>query len=416
MLTKLLHRRPASASLALVLLAAAASGSAACSGPASSDGPTAGVESRWGFLNDASLTPNAPQFLVNKARGAKFRVCLPRYMADAFPGIESEVYAAVNVWASYVGRTILVEIETKDLPRGRADQSIDDLAAAYQATCGEGFDVVMGLAKIEGMAVGLTGASYSYIAQPDGSRQITSFARYLFLRDYDLVPTTGSDGNAERWTSLAAQDGTSISGPDLLTSMLTRTKTRYASASTYLVLPVLTHEYGHVWGLCDQYEGSTNCDPHNSSSHPVDQSIMGARGGTQRLFLTDDDIEGVRTLAHKPGFAHDWGAPANDPPAPIPHRPVELARIDAVRREGSTLVVTYGVVTSGAARYGFELQANGEQGFTPLTSDFGSTEPFDVPTGELTITLQGPSAGAYEVRLTVTPKTGATVIVLGAEH
>ena len=411
MRSTILHR------LGLVLLTAAgATGGAACNAPASSDGASAGVESRWGFLDDASLTPEAPQFLVNKARGAKFRVCLPRYMADAFPGVESEVYAAVNVWASYLGRLIPVEIETKDLPRGRADQSVDDLATSYQATCGEGFDVVMGLGKIEGAAVGLTGASYSYIAQPDGSRHITSFTRYLFLRDYDLVPTTGSDGNAEHWTSLAAQDGTSISGPDLLASMLTRTKTRYASASTYLVLPVLTHEYGHVWGLCDQYEGSTNCDPHNSSSHPVDQSIMGARGGTQRLFLTDDDIEGVRTLAHKPGFAHDWGAPHDDAPAPIPHRPVELARIDAVRRDGATLVVTYGVVTSGAARYAFELQAEGEQGFTALTSDFGSTEAFDVPTGELTITLQGANPHKYRVRLTVTPKVGAPVVVLGGEH
>jgi hypothetical protein len=403
--------------LGLVLLTAVgATCSAACNSPASSDGASAGVESRWGFLNDASLTPEAPQFLVNKARGAKFRVCLPKYMADALPGIESEVYAAVNVWASYVGRVIPVEIETKDVPRGRPDQSVDDLAASYQAACGEGFDVVMGLGKIEGSAVGLTGASYSYFAQPDGSRQITSFTRYLFLRDYDLVPTTGSDGNAERWTSLAAQDGASTSGPDLLASMLTRSKTRYASASTYLVLPVLTHEYGHVWGLCDQYEGSTNCDPHHSSSHPVDQSIMGARGGTQRLFLTDDDIEGVRTLAHQPGFAHDWGAPHDELPAPIPHKPVELARIDAVRRAGSTLVVTYGVVTSGAARYGFELQAEGEPSFTPLTSDFGSTDPFDVPTGELTITLQGASTHAYRVRLTVTPKVGTPVVVLGAEH
>jgi hypothetical protein len=404
--------------LALVVLAtatAAACGGVACT-TSSAGESTAGVESRWGFLNDESLTPEAPQFLVNKARGAKFRVCLPRYMASALPGIESEIYAAVNVWATYVGRLVPVEIETKDVPRGRADQTIEDLATAYQAACGDGFDVVMGLAKIEGSAVGLTGASYSYIAQPNGVRQITAFQRYLFLRDYDLVPTTGSDGNPERWTSLAAQDGAPTSGPDLLATMLTRTKTRYASASTYLVLPVLTHEYGHVWGLCDQYEGSTNCDPLNSSSHPVEQSIMGARGGTQRLFLTDDDIEGVRTLAKKQGFAHDWGPPHDDAPAPIPHRPVELARIDAVRRDGSTLVITYGVVTSVAARYAFELKADGEAGFTPLTSDFGDAVPFDVPTGELTITLQSPSAAAYHVRLTVTPHAGAPVIVLGAEH
>jgi hypothetical protein len=399
--------------LACALLAGASS---ACGTSAQHDDPSAETEARWGFLDDVALKPDAPQFLVNKARGETFRVCLPRYMADAFPGIESEVFAAVNVWAAYLGRSIPIAIETKDLPRGRADQSIDDLAATYQAKCGAGFDVVMGLGKLEGANVGLTGASYRYVQQPDGTRQITSFTRYLFLRDYDLVPTTGTDGNVERWTSLAAQEGTSISGPDLVASMLSRTTTRYASASTYLVLPVLTHEYGHVWGLCDQYEGSANCDPHNSSSHPVEQSIMGARGGTQRLFLTDDDIEGLRKLGSKPGFAHDWGPPRTDPPAAIPHRPVELARIDGVRRTGSKLVVTYGVVTSGPARYAFELQAGDESSFTPLTSDFPSAAPFDVPTGTLTITLSNASSAAYRVRMTVTPQTGQPVTVLGAEH
>jgi hypothetical protein len=389
--------------------------SSGCSTSDRTEPPTGELESRWGFLNDESLVPTSPQYLVNKSRNATYRVCLPQYMADAFPGINAEIHAAINVWASYLGRSIPVEIVPKDLPRARPDQSVDDLAAAYQTACGSGFDVVMGLGKLESSAVGLTGASYQYIQQTDGSRRITSFARFLFLRDYDIVPTIGGDGLPEQWTSLAAQDGTSMTGPDLLATMLTRTKTHYAVASTYLILPVLTHEYGHVWGLCDQYEGSTNCDAHNSTSHFVEQSIMGARGGTQRLFLTDDDIVGVRALAGKPGFAHDWGAPRNDAPTAILHKPVELARIESVRREGATLVVTYGVVTSEPARYAFALQGAGETDFTPLTSDFGSAEPVDSPSGRLTITLGSSSEAHYRVRLVVTPQTGAPSTVFAAE-
>jgi hypothetical protein len=390
-------------------------GSVACGSAAPTDGPSAAAEARWGFLSESSLVPDAPQYLVNKPRGAAYRVCLPRYMTAAYPGIEAEIFAAVNVWAAYLGRSIPVAIETKELPRARADQSVEQLGAAYHAACGDGFDVVMGLGKIEGDAVGLTSASYQYLEQPDGSRKITAFSRYLFLRDYDLVPTVGADGVAERWTSLAAASGASIAGPELLASMLTRRETRYASGGAYLVLPVLTHELGHVWGLCDQYEGSTNCDPINSSSHPVEASIMGARGATQHLFLTDDDIEGVRALGAKSGFAHDWGAPRADPPAPIVQKPVELARIERVRRVAGKLVVTYGVVTPGAARFAFALQPAGTTGFTPLSSEYASATAIDEPTGQLTIDLGADGAPRYDVKLTVTPASGAPVSVIATE-
>ena len=143
---------------------------------------------------------------------------------------------------------------------------------------------------------------------------------------------------------------------------------------------------------------------------------MGARGATQRLYLTDDDIEGVRVLGGKAGFAHDWGPPGRNPPAPIARKPVELARIERVHREGNVLVVTYGVVTSGAARYGFALQEAGSAAFTPLTSDFGSATPFDVPVGRLSITLGGPNAKPFVVRLTVTPASGAPATVLAPER
>lgn len=390
-------------------------GAVAC-GEAPSDVPVGQGEYRWGLLDDDSLVPDAPQYLINKARGATYRVCLPRYMSAALPGIESEIFASINLWATYLGRSLNVEIVAKDLPRSRADQSVDELAAVYHSVCGADFDVVMGFAKIEGAAVGLTGSSFEFFPQPDGTRRITAFSRYLFLRDYDIVPTVDQEGVREQWTSLAAQDGVSTSGPDLLVRMTARASTRYAVAGTYLVLPVLTHEYGHVWGLCDQYEGSTNCDPVSSTTHRVEASIMGARGATQRLYLTDDDIQGVRALGRKAGFAHDWGPPRADAPATIALKPVELARIENIHREGNALVVKYGVVTAGPARYAFALQEVGGREFTPLTNDFASATAFDVPVGRLTITLGGPSTKPFNVRLIVTPTSGAPATVMAAEQ
>ncbi len=273
------------------------------------------------------------------------------------------------------------------------------------------------MAKVDGSAVGITGASYSYLPQRDGTRKITSFSRYLFLRDYDLVPTVDSDGIAERWASLAGEDATAApaTARDLLATMLGRGQTRYAKAGAYLALPVLVHEIGHVWGLCDQYEGANNCDPRNSSSHRVEASIMGARGATQRLFLTDDDIEGIRTLGGKPGFDHDWGAPPTEPPAALAQKPVELARIEGVRRDGAALVVTYGVVTSVPARYEFALQGTRDAAFVPLADGFASAEPFDVPTGRLRIGLGNVRPDKYRARLVVTPANGTPTTVESRE-
>ena len=376
-----------------------------CASSPSSDHVDA-TESAWGHLADDALVADAPQFLINKPRGSSFRICAPRYMVDALPDLEVELGAAASIWGSYLGRAVPVAVEVRDLPRARADQNVDDLAASYHTACGDGFDVVVGFAKLDERAVGLTGASYRYIARPDGTRQITAFSRFLFLRDYDLQPSRDPEGNAEHWIEAHAN-------PDLPTRMLARTDTHYAEKNAYWALPVLTHEMGHVWGMCDQYEGSTNCDQAHSSSHPVEASIMGARGATQPFYLTDDDITGIRALGARPGFAHDWGSPSTTPPAPIAKKPVDLARIENVYRDGGALVVKYGVVTAGPARYEFSLSTDGVT-YRPLSNGFSSDAPLDVSTGRLRITLNA-GAAAYRVRLTVTPASGAPVSVDGAE-
>jgi hypothetical protein len=357
----------------------------------------------WGALNDASLLPDSPQYLMNKKQGEAFRVCLPNYMAEMYPGIEEEIPAAINVWASALGRSIPVEIEKRDLPRSRADQDVDALAQEYEQACGDGFDVVLGLARLDGPAVGLTGASYSYYPRQDGTQQINSFARFLFVRDYDVAPDTNNDGPAPAWMSLSARTGKAWNKDEILETMNARSTTMFASDHQFLILPVLTHEFGHVWGLCDQYEGSTNCDPQNSTSHLVLDSIMGAHGGTERLFLTDDDVDGVRALGARPGFQHDWPAAPSDPEPAIATKPVELARIEHVVNANGTLSVTYGIVTDRTAKYAFSLKAEGESHWTPLENSYESRGPIDEPTARLDISLGENDGSRYRVRLVVTP-------------
>lgn len=57
-------------SIALALLTATSSLALGC-GEATTDAPVGQGEYRWGLLNEDSLVPDAPQYLVNKARGAR---------------------------------------------------------------------------------------------------------------------------------------------------------------------------------------------------------------------------------------------------------------------------------------------------------------------------------------------------------
>jgi hypothetical protein len=149
----------------------------------------------WGHLQDQSLNPNAPQYLINKKPGDVYKVCVPRYMVNDLPGVESEIKAAINVWAAYLGRTIDVETRVMDLPRANATDTPSTLQASYYSSCGDDVDVVIGFAPLKGSTVGQTGSSWrGYSAQ-----KITSFKRYLFLRDYKTSPDLWG---TTRWMSL----------------------------------------------------------------------------------------------------------------------------------------------------------------------------------------------------------------------
>lgn len=370
---------------ALALLVGCAPGSSTDSGE---------QQSAWGHLSE--LSPTAPQFLVNKKRGETFRVCMPRYMTASFPGVKAEVEAAVNVWGAYIGRTVPVEIEEADLPRATSADSPNALMATYYGICGEGFDVVMGLAPLGGTTVGQTGFETRMFS--DG--RVDGFRRYLFLRDYSLAPST-SYGFPASWISLQARTGRTTDARELLAHMQERNEVQYRSRGAGLTLPVLTHEIGHVWGMCDQYEGAPGCDPQNSTSHPVADAVMGARSIREPIFLTDDDVTGIRRLAGREGFAHDWDPPPSAPPAPIRLPDPELARIDHVRRDPNVLVLSYGLVTRQDTRTEFFVRPQGTVDWTAVGAPTDSAGGVDAPVVRLSIQLGSTPQPPLEVRLRV---------------
>lgn len=354
-----------------------------------------GTEAAWGHMSQG-LVPTSPQFLINKPRGASYRVCLASYMSDDFPGIETELQAAINVWASYLGRTVQVELTRADLPRAKAEQSLDDVSKDYHARCGDA-EVVVGTARLDGDTMGITGGSGTVDRQ---GRWLT-FKRFVFLRDFELAPDT-VNGAPSQWVSFEKRAGAPTDAAGLLALMRARSTTHYGFAGTRMTLPVLTHEFGHVWGMCDQYESSNNCDARNSTSHLATESVMGAATVREPVYLTDDDIAGIRALGARAGFDHGWGAPPTEPAAEIVRPSVELFRGERLSRDNGGLTLHYGVVTHKPTREKVFVRAQGSarwKEFLPMFS-----EGQDSPLRRLTLPATAGEAARYEVRLELSIK------------
>jgi len=348
----------------------------------------------WGHLQDQSLHPNAPQYLINQSPNQVYKVCVPQYMVDDLPGIEAEIKAAINIWAAYLGRSIEVETIVKDQPRAIAGESSQTLQAAYYKNCGDDVNVVMGFSPFGGSTVGQTGSSWRGFS----STQITSFKRHLFLRDYRISP---DNWGTERWASLQEISGQAADSQDILTTMQSRNKMEVAPRGASIALPVLVHEFGHVWGLCDQYEGPSNCDPNFKSEHPDLNSIMAASSNIAKIYLTDDDITGIRALAKRPGFNSKWVGTEQaieQPATELALGEVEYFKLKTVQKDGTQFTLNFGVVTAkrgGELR--FEYRLKGTEAWQTSSTYFPSSGAFSIADYSFKQTVR--NDGDYEFRL-----------------
>ncbi|MFW7379031.1 MAG: hypothetical protein ACOH5I_09520 [Oligoflexus sp.] len=342
---------------------------------------------QWGHLANSGLNPQAPQFLINQKPDDSYRVCLPEYLADELPGISSEIIASINIWAHYLGREIAVEILQKNLAKPDKSQSSDMLRASYYAECGDDIDLVVGLSPLPGGAVGQTGSSW----MTNFRGEVVRFQRHLVLRDFNLSPDPY--GRQQSWISLQDLTGESLSAEQLLQNMIERDRLELDPRGRSLALPVLVHEFGHVWGLCDQYEGPSNCDHQFSSAHPDFNSIMAASSSISKLYLTDDDITGLRELARRDGFSAAWPDSRdalNVPPIALSEEEIQVLRISDIVRQGRQLQINFSALTQSA---GGELNLNyrqlDQENWQTARSYFPSRQAFRIVHQSFALPLDG---------------------------
>ncbi len=171
--------------------------------------------------------------------------------------------------------------------------------------------------------------------------------------------STWSKNKNKKFVSLEQVTNKSYTEKEIMDTLIARNKTVYLpKGNEYLTLTTLIHEFGHVWGLCDQYPldgNTTNCDPNHSTLSPrghiilEEDAIMSSASWHNPLWLHKDDIEGIIDLGSRQDMADTgWAAPSIrvDGVTEILPKSFEFGQISEITLEPKLLSVSLALHTS----------------------------------------------------------------------
>lgn len=328
-------------------------------------GPLSVTPGNWGHLSGLANTLPSKLYLSHVKKDESYNMCLAQYMVDKYPGIENEVKAAANIWGYYIERSLNTNVITVDLPVAEFGETEEEVLDKYLQFCPADTHLVIGESFFSDFAAAKTLSKYNHIIQRDGRSKVVSFKRALFLKK---LPESGDELYEEEtddliiWKSLSQVTGQALNVDEILELMKKRQTTVYLTGNyELLTFKTIVHEFGHIWGLCDQYvlDGDqTNCDGEfatiNEEGHIIlhDKTMMSKSSWIGKLYLADDDIEGIRQLAERPEFAHDWPLATSFRQLEVPkisgQKSIELAQINSAKVKGTTLAINMNLVTTEA--------------------------------------------------------------------
>ncbi len=271
----------------------------------------------YGHLDNIGDYSKTPMILSLLPKDTTYKVCLSNSMAKKFPGIEEEIKAAINIWAYYINRNIDIKIAKRDLRIASSNWSTKDIISVYKRECGANQHIYISEQQVNEDETKLGYTTYRAYTHPGRSKDyVSSFQRLLMLS------TWNSDQN-RKFVTLKQVTNKDYSAAEILETLKSRDKTIYTEGNNqFLTLTTLVHEFGHVWGLCDQYplEGNTsNCDPRHSTLSPhghiilEKDAIMSSANWHNPIMLHKDDIEGIIDLASRQDLAQtNWARPSFD--------------------------------------------------------------------------------------------------------
>lgn len=304
--------------------------------------------SNFGHLDRVSEVNPSSLFLITHPKDKEFKICLSSEMANKFPGIKDEIYASINIWGHYIGRIIPITIKEVYLPFPSENWSSKDIFNVYTQHCEGPQDLFIAETPVKDSRIGNTTYLYSFKTAENGKKNIGEFNRILSL-------TRWPKDQDKKFISLEQVTKKATSGSELLNKLVSRTETIYIKENNRnLTLNTLIHEFGHVWGLCDQYpidgQSKTNCDPRHSvldvNGHILleENAIMAKGNWKNPLGLHDDDILGIIDLAERSDVEKlNWDLPnknLEDFPARMENEnPIKFFTIKNTTIENRNLII-----------------------------------------------------------------------------
>jgi hypothetical protein len=280
-------------------------GLASCSGKKATDDTKTLTPGYWGQLAELEFISSNPLFLIYVKPTDIYKVCVADHLVKEHPQILNQIDASIKVWGEYINRKINTEVYTFEMEAPQEGEAQDSTFNKYVKACPNA-DVAVGYGNTD--SVGLTASQYSSYQRPDGMKIVQDASKVVFLQN----PSKEN----RKWVSLFTETDQEKSVEEIIKMLMKRDRYQFLVKQNELSVPVvLMHEFGHVWGLCDMYplgNGHTNCDPTWSKKDENGQLIlnphatMAASTWKNPLYLHDDDIEGIRTLAARTRFQSDW--------------------------------------------------------------------------------------------------------------
>lgn len=272
----------------------------------------------YGHLSEINHYTKAENYLIFFPQGKTYNICISENLVKKYKGIEEEIEASINAWGYYLGRKIPVRFTKVNIGIFSFQAKSKDIFERFSSKCKKNTHLMVGLTDEYTNYAGAVNQKIEGDYNNKKKKQnVQRFKKYLLINDSRRGKLNKGLITLEELT------GQKRTADEILKIIIERKTTLVPHGNNTHSIPLILHEIGHVWGMCDQYDmpdGRSNCDPHHSSINElgyqvlVHDSIMGPLSPLANAYLRDDDIVGIKELERRMDIDHAvWKNTTEDP-------------------------------------------------------------------------------------------------------
>ena len=263
------------------------------------------VAGNYGHQELLNTTAGKNFFLVDwNPRKGPYKVCFDANLLNnrlrKTPILDKELIAAIKIWGHYIGRDIEVEMTKISLSKETETEGQHAYLSRIHKECPLDTQLVVGEFSnmTSPMVHGMTTLTFGNLVVPE--------TRAIFFRR-----PTFQQGGSSRWfdSSTIAQPSPFVKVSDSVEKILELLKSRQGlvyragEGEVNYTLSMLLQATGKMWGLCQENDASTPCDPRRFTGFQPG-SAMSTMQWISKAYLSDDDIAGIQAFLSRPEYHH----------------------------------------------------------------------------------------------------------------